>query len=908
MEEIRPVNVWVFIIMNLANGDRTEGPLKSIRKSSLRVLGAALAFPLVLATGLSSGNSLAAASSADSPRVTQCFDSGWAFFKGDPKGADQRSFDDSSWRSLDLPHDWSIEGPFDERNPFAAPGGYLPCGTGWYRKAFRLPADTGGKMVFIEFDGIYMNGEVWINGHLLGKRPYGFIGCEYDLTPHLEPEGENVLSVRVDHSLQPSARWYTGSGIYRHVWLKFTDPLRIARWGTRVTTPSISPDMAEVMVESTVRNDNSAGKSVAVRQSVIDAEGSVIATTEGSLEVAAGSEQTFSQKLGITRPALWSPDSPNLYTLRTVLADGGRVVDCYDTSFGVRDVRFDVKTGLSINGQNLKMKGVCNHQDLGPLGTALWDQALERRMRMLKDMGCNAIRTAHYPHSPELLALCDRLGFLVINETFDEWRRGWDFEGKLLVASKTNTGKARFGYNRYFDNWHARDLSDHLKRDRNHPCVIMWSVGNEVPESVKNGETETVGILRDLCHKIDPTRPVTVGCNHIKSANASGFTEQLDIVGYNEGVDSVFEIEGDLVRYPQRLMYLSELPHSLQTRGEYRSHPRYYRPGFDHPKLTDNEVFPETDAYYESSYDNSGVQTDARRSWRMTSSMPRIMGEFRWTGFDYIGESGGWPRVLGNYGIIDICNFPKDHYYFYQSRWTDKPMVHILPHWTWPGKEGAAIPVWCYTNCEEAELFLNGSSLGVRKFEGKNDMHLEWLVPYQPGELKVVARKNGKVAATTSHRTAGVPARIAISADQSTLDPAKRDLSYITVRVEDENGNFAPKAAKWVGIRIEGPGRLIGSGSGDPLSHTPFQDSTFRTFNGLGLAIITASSGPEPAIDMGSTRKPNEIIVRATCKGMEPVELRLIRTADGPLQTPVDGTALPKNPAIEGVDGLPSAK
>jgi beta-galactosidase len=527
---------------------------------------------------------------------------------------------------------------------------------------------------------------------------------------------------------------------------------------------------------------------------------------------------------------------------------------------------------------------------------------------MLKAMGCNAIRTAHYPHSPELLALCDKLGVLVINETFDEWRRGWDFEGKLLVASKTNTGKARFGYHKYFDDWFERDLTDHLKRDRNHPCVIMWSVGNEVPESVKNGEIETVKILRDLCHKTDPTRPVTVGCNHIKSANATGFTELLDIVGYNEGVDSVFEIEGDFVRYPQRLMYLSELPHSLQTRGEYRTHPRYYRPGFDHPKLTETEAFPETDAYYESSYDNSGVQTDARRSWRMTSTMPRIMGEFRWTGFDYIGESGGWPRVLGNYGIIDLCNFPKDTYYFYQSRWTDQPMVHVLPHWTWPGKEGTAIPVWCYTNCDEAELFLNGSSLGTRTFDDKNDMHLEWLVPYQPGELKVVARKRGKVAATTSHRTAGLPARIAISADQSALDPARRDLSYLTVRVEDEDGNFAPTAAKWVSIQIEGPGRLVGSGSGDPLSHTPFQDRTFRTFNGLGLAIITATSGPEPEIRKGSTRKPGEIIIRANCKGMESAELRLTRTHDGKPQPPVDGPARSKDPAVDGVDGLPSAK
>jgi beta-galactosidase len=355
-------------------------------------------------------------------------------------------------------------------------------------------------------------------------------------------------------------------------------------------------------------------------------------------------------------------------------------------------------------------------------------------------------------------------------------------------------------------------------------------------------------------------------------------------------------------------MYLSEVPHSLQTRGEYRTHPRYYRPGFDHAKLTEKEVFPETDAYYESSYDNAGVQIDAQRSWQMTKNQPYIMGEFRWTGFDYIGESGGWPRVLGNYGIIDLCNFPKDTFYFYQSQWTDKPMVHLLPHWTWPGKEGIAIPVWCYTNCDEAELFLNSTSLGIRKFDDINDMHLEWLVPYQPGELKVIARKEGKEVTTTSHQTADAPARISISADQSTLDPAKRDLSYVTIRVEDENGRFAPKAAKWVNVQIEGPGRLVGSGGGDPLGQTPYQANTFRTFNGLGLAIIAATSGPEPEIRKGSNRKPGEIIVRVQSKGMEPVETRLTRTNGGKVKTSATLQMPSVDLQVEGVDGLPSAR
>ena len=841
---------------------------------------------------------------AEPPRLRENFDDSWAFFRGEAAGAEKTGFDASAWRALDLPHDFAVVGPFDPKNASAAPGGYLPGGIGWYRKTFRLIEEAKGRRVFIEFDGVFMNGEVWINGQTLGKRPYGFIGYEYDLTPYLNPVGDNVIGVRVDNSKLPSARWYTGTGIYRHVWLKITDPIHVAHWGTYVTTPEITQEKAIVSIQTTIRNHHSVPRSVVVKQS-LNPNVEPVSTT---VELPASGEKTVTQQLVLPNPKLWSPDEPNLYTVRTELIIEGKVIDLYETPLGVRTLRFDAQQGLFVNGLSTKMKGVCNHQDLGPLGTALWDQALERRLKMLKDMGCNAIRTAHYPHSPELMALCDRMGFLVLDETFDEWRRGWDFEGKLLVASKNNKGKAAFGYHKYFDEWHERDLTDHLMRDRNHPSVIMWSVGNEVPESVKNGEIETVKLLRDLCHKIDPTRPVTVGCNHIKSANESGFTEQLDIVGYNEGVESVFEIEGDRTRYPNRKMYLSEVPHSLQTRGEYRTHPRYYRPGFDHPKLTEKEVFPETDAYYESSYDNSGVQIDAQRSWHMTRKQPFIMGEFRWTGFDYIGESGGWPRVLGNYGIIDLCNFPKDTFYFYQSQWTDKPMVHLLPHWTWPGKEGIAIPVWCYTNCDEAELFLNSTSLGTRKFDEKNDMHLEWLLPYQPGELKVIARKGGIVVATASHQTADAPAEISIAADQSTLDPAKRDLSYVTIRVEDENGRFAPKAAKWVSVQIDGPGRLIGSGAGDPLSQTPYQASTFRTFNGLGLAIIAATSGPEPVIRKGSDRKPGEIIVRVQSKDMEPVEIRLVRTSAGRVKTSATLLTPSAEPTVEGVDGLPSAK
>ena len=839
---------------------------------------AILTVMFTLSPGVSAGTS-GEAEAIHSPRVRQCFDSGWSFFKGDPKDAEAPVFDSSAWRKLDLPHDWSIEGPFDERNPSGAPGGYLPCGTGWYRKSFKLPADAHGKLVFIEFDGVYMNGEVWINGHRLGKRPYGYLGFEYDLTPHLDLAGDNVLAVRVDNSLQPSSRWYTGSGIYRHVWLTLTDKLRVAHWGTQVSTPRITAARAEVAVRTTLRNGYDAVKQVTLTQTIIAADGKEVASTAGAIELTAGEERVFDQTLGIAGPALWSPDSPNLYTVRTGLRDGNEMLDWYKTPLGLREVRFDPARGLLLNGTKVIMKGVCEHHDLGPLGAALWDQALERRLRLLKAMGCNAIRTAHNPPAPELLDFCNRMGLLVIDETFDEWRRGWEFEDGNLVSSKNNKGKAKSGYHLYFDEWAERDLTDHLRRDRNHPSVIMWSVGNEVPEAQKHGELETLKQLQDICHQLDPTRPVTVGTNLIAGANASGFADLMDVTGYNEGGGSCFQYEADHSRYPQRRFYGSEVPHSLQTRGEYRTQTRFAENGHQPPHLTGDEVFPETDAWYESCYDNAAVRINSRDSWRLTKILPFVAGEFRWTGFDYLGESGGWPRVIGNFGIIDICNFPKDTYYFYQSQWTHKPMVHILPHWTWPGKEGTIIPVWCYTNCDSVELFLNGKSLGRKAFTATSDMHLEWLVPYAPGELKAVASKDGASVVTTT-RTAGPTVRVALSADQLELAASRRDLSYVTLRMEDKDGNCVPEAAQWVTIEVEGPGRIMGTGNGDPLSHESFQGASVRTFNGLALVIIAPTGKPDKVGKPNSRRKAGEIILTARSRGLPPAELRISAQPD----------------------------
>jgi len=495
-------------------------------------------------------------------------------------------------------------------------------------------------------------------------------------------------------------------------------------------------------------------------------------------------------------------------------------------------------------------------------------------------MGCNALRTAHYPHSPEFMHMADEMGFLVINETFDEWRRGWNFVDGQLVSSPNDRGKARYGYNEYFTEWFERDLIDHIKRDRNHPSVIMWSIANEVPEAQKFGELETIQILVDIVKNFEPTRPVTAGINHIRTANETGFLQHLDIVGYNGGGGSCFLYEEDHERFPDRIIYASEVPHSLQTRGEYRTITNYREDTMLTPNLTKEEVFPETDAWYESSYDNASVRINSRDSWHLTKTLPFVLGEFRWTGFDYIGESGGWPRVLGNFGIIDLCNFPKDTYYLYQSMWTDEPMIHILPHWNWPGKEGTVIPVHAYTTGDEAELFLNGQSLGVRKFGEMNPYHLEWMVPYTPGELRAVARKEGKEIANTLIRTADTPVKFAFETDQTELDPRHRELAYLTIRIEDEDGNFHPKGERWATIQIKGPARILGVHNGDPLSHHPFQSRTVKTFNGLARVIIAATTG-EDVVGPKEERQPGEIIITAKVRGWESKELRLMRTHEG---------------------------
>jgi len=766
------------------------------------------------------------------------FDADWLFHLGDLEGAHAPGLDDGRWRRLDLPHDWSIEGAIAEDNPCGARGGFFPGGLGWYRKRFDAPEAWAGKAVAIEFDGVYWHSDVWINGRHLGHRPNGYVSFRYDLTDHLNIGGPNVLAVRVDNSRQPNSRWYTGSGIYRHLWLTVTDRLHVGHWGISITTPEVRDDAATVAVGAAVRNETDAAAAVTLRSTVLDPSGQAVAEAVSTEELLAGGEDNFEHVMAIPAPALWHPEAPNLYTLRSEVLRDEAVVDAVETPFGVRSAVFDPDRGLLLNGRPLKMRGVCEHHDAGCVGAAAPDAVLARRLRILKDMGCNAVRTAHNPPSPVLLEMCDRMGLLVIDEAFDEWV----------------TAKTPHGYSTLFEPWWHRDLGDWILRDRNHPCVILWSVGNEVREQFTPAGVEIARQLVDAIHRLDPTRPVTCGCNW-REGEEVWIASEFDVVGINGGGGGCFQYANYHRDNPGWKLYASEVPHTLQTRGVYQS-VSHYRDKNPHggvrktPDLAEPEVFGGIDPNYRSSYDNAYVRVNCRDSWAATREHDFLAGEFRWSGFDYLGESIRWPCRCWNFGIIDLCGFPKDSYYFYQSRWTADPMVHILPHWTWPGKEGVAIPVVAYSNCEEVELLLNDHSLGRKSMAGKMD--LTWRVPYQPGTLEAVAYNAGQAVAEKRYATAGPPAAVRLTPDRRAIAPDGRDVVHVTAEIVDAAGNMVPHAEDRVHFDVTGPGRIIGVDNGNPIDHDPVKADHRKAFFGLCLAIVQ-STGQAGAVTIAAT-------------------------------------------------------
>jgi beta-galactosidase len=659
-----------------------------------------------------------------------------------------------------------------------------------------------------------------------------------------------VVAVRVDNSRQPNSRWYTGSGIYRHVWLTISDPLHVAQWGTWVTTPEVDTAAAVVSVRTRIVNGRRGQQQGALRSVILDGSGREVARDEARFTAASGAETGVEQRIRVGSPALWSIETPVLYTLRSSVLDAnGRALDQTDTPFGIRQIAYHADRGFLLNGTRVKMLGVNLHHDGGPVGAAVPEAVWERRLHLLRRMGVNAIRTAHNPPAPEFLDLCDRLGFLVMDEAFDEWTHG----------------KVEWGYHRDFAEWAERDLMDFMRRDRNHPSVVLWSLGNEIGEQHAAGGDTVLRMLRDIAHREDPTRPVTTGNDHIYAddgATTLAFLDLLDVVGYNY-VDRWHErrelyATQDRHAHPHWKMIGTESGAVWGTRGEYSLGNDLERP---RPTYTAGMI-------------------NAEQLWKFVALNDWFAGDFMWTGIDYLGESR-WPRVASTSGALDLVGFPDDGFYFYQSRWTDAPMIHLFPHWNWPGREGQVIPVLAYTNCDAVELYLNGKLIGEKRLEfprqgtsgGWNsyarpqvfpttaDLHLSWDVPYAAGVLRAVGKRAGEVVVTTEVRTAGDAAGLRLRVDRSEIRSGIRDVAHVEVEVVDANGVLVPGAENLVRFTVEGPARLLAVGNGNPADHGSYQTRERRAFHGLLLAMVQ------------STDRSGKARVTAQADGFQPVSV-----------------------------------
>lgn len=789
----------------------------------------------------------ACSSLSSESRERLSFNDGWLFSLADDSLAARPEFVDSGWRKLNLPHDWAIEGDFSQDNPSGTGGGALPGGVGWYRKTFVAENKDKGKHFRIEFDGVYMNSEVFINGTCLGKRPYGYISFSYDLTPYLKWGEKNIIAVRVDNAEQPNSRWYSGCGIYRNVWLLKTGDVCVAEWGTYVTTAKVDGQGASLNLVTTLENTGKENADVTVRSVLKDAEGKEVAQVESPANVVAEKSAEIAQKLQVTFPQLWDVEHPYLYSLVTEVMKGGQCVDRYVTPVGIRTFSFDAAKGFVLNGKPTKINGVCMHHDLGCLGAAVNVRAMERQLQMLKEMGCNGIRCSHNPPAPEWLDLCDRMGFIVMDEAFDMWRKK----------------KTAYDYSLYFNEWHERDLHDFILRDRNHPSVFMWSIGNEVLEQWSDAQADTLSLeeanlilnfghsadmlakegevsvnslltkkLADFVKALDPTRPVTAGCNEPNPANHLFRSGALDIIGYNYHNVNIPDVPRN---FPGKPFIITESNSALMTRGYYRMPSDEM---FIWPERWDKPFYDATFAC--SSYDNCHAPwgNTHEENLLLTKKNDFISGQYVWTGFDYIGEPTpyGWPARSSYFGIIDLAGFPKDVYYLYQSEWSNKQVLHLFPHWNWTA--GQDVDMWCYYNqADEVELFVNGKSQGV-KAKDENHLHVVWRVKYEPGSVKVVARKDGKVVGEEEIRTAGEPKKIRLTPDRNTLNADGKDLSFVTVEIVDAEGNLCPLADNLVHFEVEGNLFIAGVDNGSQTSMERFKDNKRKAFNGKCLVVL----------------------------------------------------------------------
>lgn len=809
----------------------------------------------------------------DKVRDNTDFTENWKFCLGDDSLAYNIQYDDSKWRTLNLPHDWSIEADFSANNPSTPGGGALPGGIGWYRKEFTIDKSNENKSFYIDFDGIYWNSKVWINGHLLGERPNGYISFRYDLTPYIKSGEKNVIAVRVDNSQQPNSRWYSGSGIYRNVWLLTVNPVHVDHWGTYVTTPLVSEEKAEIKIVTNIRNTETTSQNADIYSILVDAKGRELTQTNRKIAITAQSNGETEQSINIDNPILWSVENPYLYKIITQIKQNGKIVDEYETPVGIRYFSFDAEKGFFLNGKSVKIKGVCNHHDLGCLGAAVNTRAIERQLEILKEMGCNGIRTAHNPPAPELLDLCDKMGFIVMDETFDMWRKK----------------KSPYDYSQYFPEWHERDLTDLILRDRNHPSIFMWCIGNEVLEQWSHINADTLDLqqanmmlnfantldkknvnpkelhinslltvkLADIVRKLDPTRPITTGNNETEPSNHVLRSGAMDIIGFNYHEYNWIDFHE---KFPYQKLIITESTSALMSREYYQMPsdsmniwPERWDKPFDRP------------IHHCSSYDNCHVPwgTTHEDTWRLVKKYDHISGVYLWTGFDYLGEPTPfwWPSRSSYFGIIDLAGFRKDIYYMYQSEWTDKNVLHIFPHWNW--QEGQVVDVWAYyNNADEVELFLNGKSLG-KKSKIEDQFHVFWRVPYKKGVLKAISYKNGREVMTKEVKTTGEAVNIRLTADRQTIRADGKDLSFVTVEILDTEGNAIPIADNLIDFSIEGNGIIAGTDNGDPTDSNSLKKPSRKLFSGKALVVVQ------------SGKEGGNIMLKAKSSGFKDVSIEI---------------------------------
>ncbi len=765
-------------------------------------------------------------------RKHDSFNNDWYFSFNDTADACGLFFDHSCWQSVTLPHDFSVGYDYEKNAPTGTRGGFNKSGVGIYRKGFYVTDNMLSKHIEITFDGVFMNSEIYINGEKIYNRPYGYISFNIDITKYLI-KGYNIIAVRVDCEKQTQTRWYSGGGIYRNTWLTQTENVAINTWGTFIRTASVKDDIATINYDVEINNRLEQTMSCTVISTVYDDNSNICKQVSKEINLAKG-ETLYKEQFELNNCKLWSPEQPNLYTIETVISDSNmQEIDRYNTTFGVRITKFVPNEGFFLNGKNYKFKGVCLHHDGGVVGVAVPDSIWKKRLALLKEMGCNSVRTAHNPFSPEFYNICDQMGIMVMDEIFD----GWD------------TAKAPYDYGLYFNDYHEIDSIDFIKRDRNHPSVVIWSIGNEV----RNMKPELTKKLQDIFHKYDESRAVTCGIQGV-SEESDKNRAVLDVAGYNDGGGACFSYEGDHQKRPNQLMIATEAPHTFQTRGHYRTQTWWRdknQPRIEIENLTEEEIFFDGRLEYASSYDNHGVRVCARDSYSIVERLPYLCGEFRWTGIDYIGETFRWPSIKSDNGVIDTANFKKDHFYLYQSMWvdkTEKPMVHILPHWTHNTlNHGTIIPVWVYTNCDEVELLLNDNVIGRQARDSKKN--LQFNVPYSSGTLTAVAYIDGKVACKTAHTTASYPQKVLTTSDFATATFNGLDTVQLDFIIADECDIMVPYANNTLHFDVYGNAEFVGTDNGNCIDHTLQTSKSRRAFNGLvACTIKLADSAGDVAV------------------------------------------------------------